>query len=384
FKDAAQHFNLSLKANSNDPEALIYLNNALAVDNSLLIAAVVPIGRNVNVAKETLRGIAQSQYEINQRGGIKGKRLQVLIVNDEDDPELAKALAIKLAQNPRVLAVVGHESSQAAITAAHVYNRHGIVMVSPSAYAQELTNAGRFIFRTTPNSRVMADRLAQLANQKIPNAKVAICYDSTAPDSQSFRDDFVAAIYAAGGTMTQATCDFASPNFNPYSIPSQAVRDGATTLLLAPALKNLNQAIAVMKANQGRLAMMANQSMYTFDTLQKGRASGTDMTLAVPWDAAHSQSKTYSLDANKLWQSQGSWRTAMAYDATQVIGKGLSMGANRQVLQQALANPGFKVEGVTGSVEFLPTGDRNGKSELVNILPGKRSGIGFDFVTFKP
>ncbi|MEO0375909.1 MAG: ABC transporter substrate-binding protein [Cyanobacteria bacterium P01_A01_bin.17] len=385
FEDAAKYFRSSLKAKQNDPESLIYMNNAsaAAAGNPIVIAIVVPIGSNVNVAKETLRGVAQYQHMINQQGGIRGRRLQVLIANDEDDPNVAENLATKLSQNPRIAAVVGHESSQAGLAAARIYNQQGVVMLSSSGYARELTKMGKFIFRTTPNSRVIADQLAQQASHDIPNARVTLCHNSQALDSRSFRDDFVAAIHAEGGTITHTACDFAASDFNPHEIPSQAVRDGATTLVLAPALKNLNQAIAVMQANQGRLEMLASHSMYTFDTLQKGRISASDMTLSVPWDASQVQSKTYAQTATRLWKGLGTWRTAMAYDATKVIVQGLIASTNRQGLQRALANPGFSTQGATGQISFLPTGDRKGQAVLVRILPGQRSGTGFDFMAFQ-
>ena len=48
-----------LKKYSNDPEAWIYLNNTQAIDhNPLKIAVVVPVGSNLNIAQEMLRGAA--------------------------------------------------------------------------------------------------------------------------------------------------------------------------------------------------------------------------------------------------------------------------------------------------------------------------------------
>jgi branched-chain amino acid transport system substrate-binding protein len=52
---------------------LIYLNNAIVNLNPnrppRRIAVSVPIGSNVNVASEMLRGIAQAQNEINNKDG---------------------------------------------------------------------------------------------------------------------------------------------------------------------------------------------------------------------------------------------------------------------------------------------------------------------------
>ena len=71
YVKALQEFNSALKKNRNDPEALIYLNNALAAKTKEPdeVGVSVPIGGNLNVAQEILRGVAQAQHEINHNGG---------------------------------------------------------------------------------------------------------------------------------------------------------------------------------------------------------------------------------------------------------------------------------------------------------------------------
>ncbi|MDJ0525142.1 MAG: ABC transporter substrate-binding protein, partial [Microcystis sp. M53600_WE12] len=97
FQQAVYLLEKSLRANQNDPEALIYLNNArIGQAKSYTIAVSVPIGSNVNTALEVLRGVAQSQNQINQTGGINGTPLKVLIADDADHPEIAAQIAQKL------------------------------------------------------------------------------------------------------------------------------------------------------------------------------------------------------------------------------------------------------------------------------------------------
>ncbi len=56
YQNAIALFQASLEQIPNDPETLIYLNNAqVATSNPIKIAVVVPIFSNVNVAQEILR-----------------------------------------------------------------------------------------------------------------------------------------------------------------------------------------------------------------------------------------------------------------------------------------------------------------------------------------
>ncbi len=384
--NAIDKFNASLQMNRNDPEAWIYFSNAKAAQtgNVIKIAAIVPIGGNLNVSREILRGVAQAQYEVNNAGGIGGKLLQVQIANDDNNPAIASQIATELVKDSSILAAIGHNSSDASIAAAPVYQQGGLVMISPTSVARNLSGIGSYVFRTTPNTRVLASTLANYAVVDARKANIAICSDAKAEASKSFKEEFIAAVFEKGGKVTNTKCDFSDPNFDPQEISSQAISDGADSLFLAPAVDKLNQAIDVAHANKSRLPLFGSHTMYTYDTLKQGQAELNGMILAVAWHPAAIPGNSFAPKAKKFWGGAGSWRTAMAYDATQAAIAGLKSGNNREQLQKALSNSGFSINGATGVVKFLPTGDRNTSGTLVKIRPGKTSGTGYDFVPFQP
>jgi branched-chain amino acid transport system substrate-binding protein len=382
---AVNQFNTSLQNHRNDPEALIYTNNATAAlkGSALKIAVSVPIGRNLNIAREILRGVAQAQNELNRTGGLDGKLLQVEIANDDNDPEIAKQIASMLVNDPNTLAVVGHNASEASLAAAPIYQDGTLVMISPTSVGRNLSGIGSYIFRTTPTSRATADILASHLITVARKTKIAICSASKTEASQSFQEELSWAVFNYGGKIINTPCDFSTPGFNATDIPSRAISDGADALVLAPSLNTINQALEVVQANQKRLPLFGNQTMYVVETLQQGQLEASGMLLAVPWHAAAFANNAYLADAKKLWGGSGNWRTAMAYDATQAVITGLKMGASREQLQKTLSSPGFSVKGATGVVQFLPSGDRNMKGILVKVQSGKNSGTGYDFVPLK-
>lgn len=386
YNTAVNKLTSSLQINRNDPETWIYLENAAAaaITNTIKIGVSVPIGGNLNVAKEILRGVAQAQYEINHSGGIGGKLIQVEIANDDNDPAIAKQVAVEFVKDPSILAVVGHNSSDASIAAAPMYQQGGLVMISPTSVARKLSGVGNYVFRTTPTTRAIADTLARYTVNSAHKTKVAICFDSQAEASQSFQEEFSWALFDYGGKVINTACNFSAPNFNPNDIPSQAVSDGAEAILLAPSVNKINQAVDVARANKGRLDLLGIHTMYTIETLQQGQANVNGMVLSVAWHPSAVPNSSFPTNAKRFWGGAGSWRTAMAYDATQAIFAGLKSGSTRDKLQKALSNSGFSVKGATGVVQFLPSGDRNMKGILVRIEPGKNSGTGYDFVPFQP
>src|ERR671932_1203402 len=245
FATATSQFQSSLQTNRNDPEALIYLNNAkVPQGNGIKIAVSVPIGGNLNVAKEILRGVAQAQDEVNKSGGINGKLMQVEIANDDNNPAIAKQIATEFVKDTSVLAVIGHNSSDASLAAAPEYQKGKLVMISPTSDAKNLLGIGSYVFRTVPSIRFQAYTLSRYAI-KTGRKNIAICVDSQSQSSQSLKEEFTSAIFADGGKVAPTNCDLSAPNFNAGAIMSQAISQGANGLRLWPSVDRINQALDV-------------------------------------------------------------------------------------------------------------------------------------------
>lgn len=381
YKKAQAKFTASFEIDRNDAESLIYANNAsAAIEGATLRMGVsVPIGGNLNVAREILWGVAQAQTEVNRNGGIDGKLLQIEIANDDNLPEVAKQIATEFAKDNSIMAVIGHTSSEASIAAAPIYQQAGLVMISPTSVARNFSGMGSHIFRTAPSSKAMASALAKHIIESSRKTKIAICYASKAEASRSFQEEFTNAVFEQGGQIIQTPCDFDDPNFNPSQIPSQLTSAGSEALVLAPSLNGVNHAIDLLQVTRRRLPIFGSQTMYAMETLKQGQADANNLVLAVPWYPKSITGTAANPNSKQLWGNSSNWRTAMAYDASLVAVSGLRFGQSRDRVQQALSNSGFSLKGVTGNVQFLRSGDRLMKVTLVKVQPSKESGLNYDF-----
>jgi branched-chain amino acid transport system substrate-binding protein len=383
YQAAITAFQDSLRQNPNDPETLIYLNNATiqtGTSKGLTIAVSVPISSNLNVAQEILRGAAQAQQEINAQG-IHGQGLSIQIVDDQNDPEIVQQVATELTQDPKILAVIGHNASDASLAAAPIYQQAGLVMVSPTSFANQLSGFGDYIFRAVPNTRFMAEPLAKYVVKTAHKTRMVTCYDSQSKDNASFRDEFVASLVAQGGQLITTHCDFGSPNWNPETAVAEAIRNGADSLLLAPHIDRLDRAMDLAQAVKGKLTLFGSSTLYTFKTVQSGQSAVNGLVLPVPWHPATAKAKTFAQQAHQRWGGVVNWRTATAYDATKAVIEGLQQIASgsetRSALQRALKNPDFSTFGAGETVKFLPTGDRISTPLLIQVRPHNDS---YDFV----
>ncbi|WP_413168451.1 ABC transporter substrate-binding protein [Capilliphycus salinus ALCB114379] len=380
YQEAVRNFEASLQSNPNDPEALIYLNNArIGKEKAYTMAVAVPIGdaNSLGTAEAILRGVAQAQNDINRQGGIFGTPLKVIIADDKNNSEVAEKIAEDLVKNNEILGVVGHYSSGVSLATAPIYEGGKLVAISPSSTSVRLSTAGDYLFRTVPSDRFAANRLAEHMIQELYQQKAVIFYNSQSAYSQSLKDEFTTAVYSDGGEVVNVF-DLSDPNFNAFKSLDSAREQGARAILIVPDSPTLEQAYQVVRVNRKQLPILAGDTLYQLDTLKVGGDS-EGVIVAVPWHIIGGESE-FTKQAAQLWKGDVNWLTAMAYDGTQALIVGIQEQPSRSGIQQALSGSNFSTKGATGVVKFLPSGDRNQTVQLVEVKPGNRSGVGYDFV----
>ncbi|MDJ0728849.1 MAG: ABC transporter substrate-binding protein [Crocosphaera sp.] len=381
YESAISKLTQSLQTYPNDPEALIYLNNAQIGDNkSYSLAVAVPIGTNVNGAKEILRGVAQAQQEINQAGGIKNIPLKIFIANDNNNPEMAKQLAQEFANNSDILGAIGHWSSDVTLASATIYQAEKLVVISPISTSVELSSFDDYVFRTVPSDRFAGDTLSRYMMNQLRQQKAAIFFDSQSNYSQSLKDEFTKSLFSDGGEVI-AEFDLSQPNFTPDNSWQQAKDKGAKVLMLALTTNTLQSALDLIKINDQRLLLLAGDDLYNIEVLQKGGADAVGMIVAIPWHISAHQNEPFVEVSRRLWGGKISWRTALAYDATLAFVTALEQTPQptRQNIQATLSQADFSFQGASGSVNFLPSGDRNKAVQLVTIKANNRAEFGYEF-----
>ena len=362
-KTAIEKLNLYRKAEPTDPEALIYLNNAKARENRnrLKIAVSVPIGTEKGIAEEMLRGVAQAQNEVNNKGGINNKALlEVVIANDDNDAKIAPQIASDFVKDKSILAVVGHNSSRASKPASAVYQQSGLVMISPTSYAEDLTSSTTYIFRTAPGIKTIAKSISDYAINKMKKTNFLICTDQN-PDNISFKSNFTNVVGLPRVNRTE--CDISAPAFDPNAVISEAKNSGADALVLALYINKSRdterRGRALVKANNFQLSLFSTSAVVTKESLEEGKDINGLIT-SLPWHSTAFPGNPFVKNANQLWKAPVNWRTATSYDATKAIILGLQKSSTRYELQQTLSDPKFSVDGATGQIQFSSGNRKSG------------------------
>ncbi|MFN6517895.1 MAG: ABC transporter substrate-binding protein [Nostoc sp. CreGUA01] len=379
YDRAIASLSASLKLRPNDPETLIYLNNArIGTSQSYTIVASVPMGTDPNTSLEMLRGIAQAQNAINTSGGIKNVPLKVGIANDDNNPEISQKIAANLVNNPQVLGVVGPNSSDTTLAAGTVYNSGQLVAISPTSTSVKISNFSRYVFRTVPSDFMAARTLANYMVKNLQKKNAAVFFNSQSNYSQSLKSEFVSSVSLEGGQVS-SEFDLSQADFSAARSVEQAIKQGAEVLMLVPNTNTQDKALQVVQVNQKRLTLLGGDNIYTVKTLEIGTEQAVGMIVAVPWHIAGNLMSDFPQKSRQLWGGDVSWRTALSYDATVSLIAALERNPTRSGVQQALLSSDFSATGASGTIRFLASGDRTTPVQLVKIVPGSRSRTGYDF-----
>ena len=116
--------------------------------------------------------------EVNAKGGVLGKKVELLVEDDVCKPEVATNTATKLLSN-KVDVVLGHICSGATRAAMGIYKDSKIIAMSPSATNPALTQSGDYpnFYRTIASDDAQAKLEVDFALDVLKLKKIAVLHD---------------------------------------------------------------------------------------------------------------------------------------------------------------------------------------------------------------
>lgn len=318
YQQAAKYFEQAKEAARNDPESLIYKNNAKAraresPECPLTLALVVPITEKGTSAEEMMRGVADAQEQYNKNSQQGDRLLQILLVNDGNKPELAEQAAQYIAKNQTILGVIGHNASNATEAALPAYEAKNIPVISPTSTSTYLENP--VFFRTVPSDAETAKVIVNYAQDELNSNKVTVFYDESSSYSRSLLKELQTIL---SSDRIATTVDLNQPDLTLDKLiekVKKSTSNGVDTAILFPGTKSTSVAIRVAKANKiqqsNQMQLLGGDALYNPDTLINGGNAVENMVVAVPVVS----SSSYKCMA-KHWGGRVNWRTSASFDAT--------------------------------------------------------------------
>ena len=158
-------------------------------------------GTTATFGISTRNGVDLAIDEVNRAGGLLGKKIRVIVEDDQGKPEEAQTVVTKLINKDRVVAVLGEVASSRSLAAAPVCQSNRIPMITPSSTNPKVTQIGDFIFRVCFIDPFQGFVMAKFAAESLKIKNVAILRDIKNDYSVGLADVFVENFTKMGGKI---------------------------------------------------------------------------------------------------------------------------------------------------------------------------------------
>ena len=185
--------------------------------------------------------------QVNAAGGVLGKQVEIVPMDDQCKPEIATNAATKLVSEG-VSVVIGHVCSGATKAALGIYKEASIIAISPSATNPPLTQSGDYpnFYRTIAPDDDQGKLAATFATDKLGAKKIAILHDKG--DYGKGFADFSKAAIEAGGKADVVLFEGITPGAMDYSAIVQKIRkEGADAVIFGGYHPEASKLVGQMK-----------------------------------------------------------------------------------------------------------------------------------------
>ena len=151
-------------------------------------------------------GIELAIEEINKNGGVLGKQIQVVKVDNKSDNAEAANVSTKLATRDKVVAILGPATSGNTKAASPAAIQNKVPLISASATADDVTvdsngKVREYIFKTCFSDSFQGVTMANFAFKDLALKNAAVLLDNTSDYSKGLAESFEATFAELGGKV---------------------------------------------------------------------------------------------------------------------------------------------------------------------------------------
>jgi len=176
---------------------------AAAGGDVIKVGAVFPMtGDIATFGASSKNAVELVVADINAKGGIGGKKVQVIYEDDQNTPAVAANAIQKLISNDKVCAVIGSVSSKDSIAMGPIATQNKIPMISSTSTNPKVTlEGGEYVFRACFIDPFQGSVMAKFAMENLKAKTAAVLYDNGNDYSKGLAEFFKASFEKSGGQI---------------------------------------------------------------------------------------------------------------------------------------------------------------------------------------
>jgi len=150
----------------------------------ITLGALLPLtGEDSDEGLRAFNGLQLAKNEINEAGGVMGKKLDIIVLNDRGDEKYIVQQYTTLKKRG-VAAIIGSSYSGVTMALAKAAEKDGIPIISPTASNPEVTRGHKNVFRAIFIDDYQAEVMAYFAYNSL-HARTALVF--TSENSRSYK-----------------------------------------------------------------------------------------------------------------------------------------------------------------------------------------------------
>jgi branched-chain amino acid transport system substrate-binding protein len=352
------------------PVALVgasLLASGAFADDTVKIGVIQPLTGSVAYnGKTDVNGAKQAADEINAKGGVLGKKIELVIEDGQCKPANTVNAAEKLIQRDKVVALMGAFCSSATAAIMPVAQNNKIPLVTGVSSAAALTEKGNpWFFRATETDALLAKAFAKILYNNLKLRKVA--YIGVNDDfGRGAVDEFSKQMEALGAqTVMKEYFEHGTSDF--YTLLTKLKASGADGVFVAAETQD-GSILVKQKAELGlQTKMFGAGSWATADFMKLAGDAANGIYAAVPYASTMTtpKNKAFVDEYKKRYNEAPGKYSAAGYNAinilVQAIDRAKSTDADK--IRQALQKTNY--EGPNGHFVFDEKGQASGFSVVL-------------------
>jgi branched-chain amino acid transport system substrate-binding protein len=321
--------------------------------------------------KSAVNGAELAVEQINAKGGIKGRKIELVVNDDQARPDQAVPLANKYVGDGLKIVVSGSYSGPTRASAG-VFQNAKIPYISAYAIHPDITRAGNFVFRTSFMGEVQGKAAAKLVGDVLKKKKAVLV---------TLNNDFGQALSAGFkeaapkfGVQIASEYTYAMGDRQFGSIVASVKRDEPEVLYVSGYFFNGGPLVAQLRAGGVTAPIVGTEGFDThnFIAIAKDAAEGVMITTSLDRDGKLPAMRQFIEDYEKKFKSPADMVAASVHTAINVAANALSQaGADDPVkIREAIAaTRDFPV--ATGRISFNELGEVYKAAQIQVVKGGK-------------
>jgi len=318
--------------------------------------AGVQTGPDGEIGTAPIRGSELAIEEWNAKGGVLGKKIEIVTRDDEGKPNQAVAVAQELV-SAGVVAVVGHFNSGCSLPASEIYQRAGVLQITPASTNPKVTERGySTIFRMCGRDDQQGVVAANFAIDTLKATSVAVLHNKTAY-GQGIAEEFKKTLEARGGKAVVFD-GLAGEEMDFRGTISAIQKAGATAVYWGGMYNQGGPFYNQLRQSGFKGAFLGGDGIYDAELIKSVGASADSIFITFGPDASALPGAKKLADAYKAkYKAEPGGYTVYGYDAANVLLSAIQKAGTTEATKVAAAIRAQSWPGLMGDAEFDAKGD---------------------------